>query len=278
MHMKLALVQTVTGPDKSANIELIQPLIRDAAAQGATLIVAPEAASQAFDQGRLDTQAEELDGLFATAMRTLAEELGVVIVAGMFRPGDTNTVDGRELNRVRNTALITGRGVHKAYDKIHAYDAFSYRESDTVQTGDELVTFTHEGAVVGVAICFDIRFPEQFKALARRGAQVVVVPTSWADGPGKLEQWRVLTAARALDAGLFIAAAGQARPDWGDNAGQASGPTGIGHSVVVNPQGVRVAEAGYAPEVLVVDIDIDEVTAAREALPLVTITDNTVSR
>ena len=132
--------------------------------------------------------------------------------------------------------------------------------------------------MVGVAICFDIRFPEQFKALARRGAQVVIVPTSWADGPGKLEQWRVLTAARALDAGLFIVAAGQARPDWGDKAGQASGPTGIGHSVVVNPQGVRVAEAGYAPEVLVVDIDIDEVTAAREAQPLVTITDNTAIR
>ena len=88
----------------------------------------------------------------------------------------------------------------------------------------------------------------------------------------------MLTAARALDAGLFIAAAGQARPDWEDKVGEASGPTGIGHSVVVNPQGVRVAEAGYAPEVLLVDIDIDEVTAAREALPLVSISDNTVIR
>ena len=84
--MKLALIQTVTGPDKTANIELLAPLIRDAAAQGATLIVAPEAASQAFDQGRLDTQAEQLDGEFAIAMRTLAEELDVTIVAGMFRP------------------------------------------------------------------------------------------------------------------------------------------------------------------------------------------------
>lgn len=276
--MKLALIQTVTGPDKTANIELLAPLIRDAAAQGATLIVAPEAASQAFDQGRLDTQAEQLDGEFATAMRTLAEELGVTIVAGMFRPGDTHTVDGKKLNRVRNTALITGGGVHKAYDKIHAYDAFNYRESDTVQTGDEVVTFTHAGAVVGVAICFDIRFPEQFKELARRGAQLVVVPTSWADGPGKLEQWRALTTVRALDAGLFIAAAGQARPDWTEKAGEPSGPTGIGHSAVVNPHGVRIAEAGYAPEVLVVDIDLDEANSARKTLPLVRITDNTLMR
>lgn len=276
--MKLALIQTVTGPDKTANIELLAPLIRDAAAQGATLIVAPEAASQAFDQGRLDTQAEQLDGEFATAMRTLAEELDVTIVAGMFRPGDTNTVDGKKLNRVRNTALITGGGVHKGYDKIHAYDAFNYRESDTVQTGDELVTFTHAGAVVGVAICFDIRFPEQFKELARRGAQLVVVPTSWADGPGKLEQWRALTTVRALDAGLFIAAAGQARPDWAEKAGEVSGPTGIGHSAVVNPHGVRIAEAGYAPEVLVVDIDLEEANSARKALPLVRITDHTLMR
>ena len=276
--MKLALIQTVTGPDKTANIELLAPLIRDAAAQGATLIVAPEAASQAFDQGRLDTQAEQLDGEFAIAMRTLAEELDVTIVAGMFRPGDTNTVDGKKLNRVRNTALITGGGVHKGYDKIHAYDAFNYRESDTVQTGDELVTFTHAGAMVGVAICFDIRFPEQFKELARRGAQLVVVPTSWADGPGKLEQWRALTTVRALDAGLFIAAAGQARPDWAEKAGEPSGPTGIGHSAVVNPHGVRIAEAGYAPEVLVVDIDLDEANSARKTLPLVRITDNTLMR
>ncbi|QYH19157.1 carbon-nitrogen hydrolase family protein [Corynebacterium aquatimens] len=276
--MKLALLQTVTGADKRDNIALLEPLIRDAAAAGATLIVLPEAASQAFDQGRLDTQAEELDGPFATAMRELARELGVTVVAGMFRPGDVNKVDGKELNRVRNTALITGGDVHKGYDKIHAYDAFNYRESDTVLTGDELVTFTHEGTVVGVAICFDIRFPEQFKELAQRGAEVIVVPTSWADGPGKLEQWRALTAGRALDAGVFIAAAGQARPGWAEKAGQDSGPTGIGHSAVVNPQGVRIAEAGYAPETLIVDIDIAEVARAREALPVLTITANTQMR
>lgn len=277
--MRIALLQTVTGADKRENIETLGPLIRDAARAGATLIVLPEAASQAFEQGRLDTQAEELDGDFATAMRGLAGELGVTIVAGMFRPGDVNKKNDKTLHRVCNTALITGGGVHKGYDKIHAYDAFNYRESDTVQTGHELVTFTHEAAgervVVGVAICFDIRFPEQFKELARRGAEVIVVPTSWADGAGKLEQWRALTAARALDAGVFIAAAGQARPDWRERAGEESGPTGIGHSTVVNPHGQRVAEAGYAPETLIVDIDAAEVAAAREALPLIAITDQT---
>ena len=276
--MKIALLQTATGADKAGNIAELTPLIAEAAAEGATLIVLPEAASQAFDQGRLDTQAEELDGEFATAMRECATTHGVTVVAGMFRPGDVNKVDGKTFNRVRNTALITNECIHIGYDKIHAYDAFDYRESDTVLTGDELVTFEHEGVTVGVAICFDIRFPEQFKELASRGAQVIVVPTSWADGEGKLEQWRTLTAARALDAGVFIAAAGQARPNWETEAGTDSGPTGIGHSCVVNPVGVRIAEAGYAPETLMVEIDVDEVGKARRALPVVEITAQTQMR
>ena len=208
--MKIALLQIASGGNKMDNLAMITPLVRDAAAAGATLIVLPEGASQAFEQGRLDTQAEELDGPFATGLRTLADELRVTIVAGMFRPADTKTVNGKEFNRVYNTALITGGGAHTGYDKIHTYDAFNYKESDTVCPGAELVTFVHEGTTVGVATCFDIRFPEQFQQLAARGAQVVVVPTSWADGNSKVEQWRTLTAARALDAGVFIAAAGQA--------------------------------------------------------------------
>ena len=266
--MRIALVQTATGSDKMENFAYLAPLVRDAAKQGATLIVLPEASSQAFEQGRLDTQAEELDGPFATKMRDLAQELDVTIVAGMFRPADTVEHDGKTIHRVYNTALITGGGVHTGYDKIHTYDAFNYRESDTVRPGSELVTFDHQGVTVGVATCFDIRFPEQFQALADRGAQVVVVPTSWADGPGKVEQWRTLTAARALDAGVFIAAAGQSRPDFEVKAGEPSGPTGAGHSAVVDPAGVRIDEASYGPATLIVDIDPAEADTQRTTLPL----------
>ncbi|MBA1837850.1 amidohydrolase [Corynebacterium sp. zg912] len=276
--MKIALLQIASGGDKMSNLAMITPLIRDAAAKGATLIVLPEGASQAFEQGRLDTQAEDLDGPFATALRRLAGELGVTVVAGMFRPADKSTVDGKELNRVYNTALITGDGVHKGYDKIHTYDAFSYKESDTVRPGEELVTFVHEGVTVGVATCFDIRFPEQFQQLAERGARVIVVPTSWADGDGKVEQWRVLTVARALDTGVFIAAAGQARPDYETKAGEPSGPTGAGHSVVVGPTGLRLAEAGYGPETLVVDIDPEDTAEAQRQLPLAAMRKRSVMR
>ena len=276
--MKIALLQIAAGGDKMENLSAIEPRIRDAAAQGATLIVLPEATSQAFGQGRLDTQAEELDGPFATGLKKLSDELRVTIVAGMFRPADTNTVDDKQYNRVYNTTLITGGGAHKGYDKIHTYDAFNYKESDTVRPGDKLVTFEHDGVTVGVATCFDIRFPEQFQALAQRGAKVVVVPTSWADGPGKVEQWRILTVARALDAGVFVAAAGQARPDFETKAGEPSGPTGAGHSVVVGPTGQRLAEAGYGPETLVVEIDSADATEARKELPLAEIREHSAIR
>ncbi|WP_026157218.1 carbon-nitrogen hydrolase family protein [Corynebacterium capitovis] len=262
--MNIALLQITTSGDKRANLALVSERVREAAAAGATLIVAPEACSQAFGCGRLDTQAEDLDGPFATALRQLADDLGVTIVAGMFRLADKNG----GLNRVYNTALITGGGVHKGYNKIHTYDAFDYRESDTVKPGNALVTFVHGDAVVGVATCFDIRYPEQFKDLARRGADVVVVPTSWADGAGKKEQWRALTVARALDAGLFIAAAGQARPGGDTEAGKDSGPTGIGHSVIVGPLGTRIAEGGYGEEIVYASISLDDVRAARRVLPL----------
>ena len=154
------------------------------------------------------------------------------------------------------------------YDKIHTYDAFDYHESDTVLAGESLVAFDVDDLIVGVATCYDIRFPEQFKELASQGAQLIVVPTSWADGPGKVEQWRLLTTARALDSTSYVLAAGQARPGGEEMAGQDSGPTGVGHSVLAAPDGTRVAEAGYDEEILYGEVDVDTVAATRKALPV----------
>ncbi|WP_018296007.1 carbon-nitrogen hydrolase family protein [Corynebacterium lubricantis] len=262
--MRIGLVQITTGDNKMDNFHIAEQGIRKAAAEGASLVVCPEATSQAFDTGRLDKQAEDLDGEFSTAMKELADELGVVIVAGMFRPADTHG----DINRVFNTALITGRGMHQGYNKINTFDAFKFKESDTVKPGSERVIIEVDGVQIGIAICFDIRFPQHFQDLAREGAEVIVVPTSWADGQGKLRQWRVLTAARALDSNVFIAAAGQARPGGDAEAGGESGPTGIGHSTLIDPFGEQVAELGYEFDVLVVDIDPELTMKARKSLPV----------
>lgn len=266
--MKIAAVQFVSGENIEDNLELAKANIREAAQEGARLIVLPEATSQNFDSGRLDKQAQQLDGHFATELQTLARELDVTVVAGMFRPADTVERDGKTINRVVNTALVTGAQVHTGYDKIHTYDAFNYKESDTVKPGEDLLTFEVDGVTVGVAICYDIRFPEQFKALARKGAELIVVPTSWADGKGKLDQWRLLSTARALDSTSYVLCAGQARPGGNDKAGEESGPTGIGHSVIVAPNGQRLAEAEYEPEIIYADIDPETVEKIRATLPV----------
>ena len=268
--MKVAAVQLTSTGNVTENQEIALAKIREAAGNGARLIVLPEATSQNFRSGRLDEQAQSLEGPFATAIQALAEELEVTVVAGMFCPADTVERDGKTINRVSNTALIAGPGVLGGYDKIHTYDAFDYRESDTVLAGESLVAFDVDDLVVGAATCYDIRFPEQFKELASQGAQLIVVPTSWADGPGKLEQWRLLTAARALDSTSYIVAAGQSRPGGDAEAGNPSGPTGIGHSTIVDPNGVRVAEAGYEDDILYAEIDPNEVAKTRRTLPVVT--------
>ena len=271
--MKVAAVQLTSTGNITENQELALAKIREAAGNGARLIVLPEATAQNFRSGRLDEQAQTLEGPFATAIQALAEELEVTVVAGMFCPADTVEREGKTINRVTNTALIAGPGVLGGYDKIHTYDAFDYRESDTVLAGESLVAFDVDDLIVGVATCYDIRFPEQFKELASQGAQLIVVPTSWADGPGKLEQWRLLTAARALDSTSYILAAGQSRPGGEAEAGNPSGPTGIGHSTIVDPNGVRMAEAGYEDDILYADIDPNEVAKTRRALPVVATAD-----
>ena len=258
--MRIGLVQFTASERVADNLAALSERIRDAANKGATLIVCPEASSQAFESGPLHKQAEDFDGAFATGLRTLAEELGVTIVAGMFRPAS----DGR----VRNTALITGPELHEGYDKIHTFDTANYRESDNVEPGTELVTFTHEGATVGAAICFDIRFPDHFQQLARRGAEIVVVPTSWAGGENKVEEWIALSRARALDAGVFIIAPDQANPEGSAGARNNSDPLGVGHSVAVAPNGTVLAQGGFDEEVIVVDIDPAEAGRRRAAVPI----------
>ena len=256
--MRIALAQILAGDDPAANLEEVARHVARAAEQGATLVVFPEATMCRFGVS-LKPVAEPLDGPWATRVRELAAQHDVVVAAGMFTPGDGG--------RVTNTLLVTGRGVDTSYDKIHLYDAFGFAESDTVAPGSEPVTVTVDGVTVGLTICYDIRFPELFRALADRGASVVVVPASWGAGPGKVEQWRLLAQARALDATTFVLAADQADPaSLGVDAGKA--PRGVGHSLVASPLGVVVDELGPEPGLLVADVDPGDVETVRASLPV----------
>ncbi|NMH98530.1 carbon-nitrogen hydrolase family protein [Pseudonocardia acidicola] len=251
--MRIALAQAASSTEPEDNLKLIDDYTRRAADAGARLVVFPEAAMCRFGVP-LGPVAEPLDGPWATRVRAIAADAGITLVAGMFTP----SADGR----VHNTLLATGGGVDTSYDKIHLFDAFGFAESDTVAPGREPVTADVDGHTVGLATCYDVRFPGLFQQLAGRGAALIVLPASWGAGRGKREQWDVLVRARALDSGAFVAACDQADPTTvGGEAGKA--PTGIGASLVADPFGAVVAQLGAEPGLLVADLDLDQAETAR---------------
>ncbi|WP_026926516.1 carbon-nitrogen hydrolase family protein [Granulicoccus phenolivorans] len=263
--MRVALAQICSTGDVAGNGALVAEQVRAAAGRGAELVVFPEATMRAFGHN-LTRIAEPLDGPWASGVRAVAAECGVTVVAGMFTPGDTP-------DRVRNTLLVTGPGIEAAYTKVHLYDAFGYAESRTVEPGTEPVVVTIGGIRFGLAICYDIRFPRLFTTLAERGAEAILVPTSWGAGPGKIEQWDLLVQARGLDATAYILASAQADPAAAGVEARAGAPTGIGRSAVIGPQGRVLVRAGDAPELLVYDLDVSDVAAVRQQIPVL---DNTV--
>jgi predicted amidohydrolase len=252
--MRIALCQISSTADPAANLETVRAQVAGAAAAGARVVQFPEATQCRFGVP-LGPVAEPLDGPWATAVREIALEHDVVVVAGMFTPGAGG--------RVTNTTLVTGADLHLGYAKIHLFDAFGFRESDTVTPGDQPVTFAVDGTTFGLATCYDVRFPELFRTLADT-APVILLGASWGAGPGKADQWDLLVRARALDSTSWVLACGQALPD----ADHGSAPTGIGRSAVVDPFGTVLDRLSDAPGTLLSDVDTSAVEDARRALPV----------
>jgi deaminated glutathione amidase len=257
--LRVALAQIVAGPNPQANLDLVADNADRAAEQGAGLVVFPEATMRCFGLPLRDI-AEPIDGPWAQRLREIAERHLLVIVAGMFSPSD----DGR----VRNTLRALGPGVDAFYDKIHLFDAFGFSESETVAAGSEPMIIDVAGVPVGLTTCYDIRFPGLYTRLADLGALVICLAASWGAGLGKVEQWRLLTRARALDSTSYLIAAGQADPRSVGAPQHSSAPTGVGYSAAISPYGVALAELGPEPDLLVVDLDLDVIAEARAALPV----------
>ncbi|MDT0341240.1 carbon-nitrogen hydrolase family protein [Streptomyces litchfieldiae] len=257
--MRIAASQLASGVLPVENLTAIAEQTARAAAEGADVVVFPEAAMARFGIP-LGPVAEPLDGPWATRVRAIADSAGVLVVAGMFTPAE----DGR----VRNTLLITGRGVDTHYDKLHLFDAYGFAESATVAPGTEPVVAGVDGVVLGFATCYDVRFPGLFTRLADDGARIVLLPASWGAGPGKREQWETLVRARALDSTCWVVAAGQADPATVGEPPATTAPTGIGHSMAVSPFGEVRAALGAEPGLLLVDVDPAETDRARRLIPV----------
>ena len=204
------------------------------------------------EQGRsLDKVAEPLDGPFVNSLTGLASKYGLHIVSGFWEkvPGD---------HRVHNAAVILSPEgkILDCYRKVHLFDALSIRESDRMIPGNALPPlFTIKDVRIGLAICYDLRFPELFRNLALRGAHLIIVPSAWYAGPLKEEHWLTLLKARAIENTVYIA-----------GANLTGGPFS-GRSAIFDPFGVPIAAGGESPGLVTGKIDIDRIKEVRAKLP-----------
>jgi predicted amidohydrolase len=244
--LTVALAQVASGLEPEGNRARLDGLVPE----GVDLAVLPEAFARDFGRPGSDVSAhaESLDGPFATALARAAAAAGTTALAGMFeRSGDPQ--------RPWNTLVVRG-AVEAAYRKIHLYDSFGHRESDRLSAGDpEPVLVDVAGWRVGLMTCYDLRFPELGRALVAAGAEVLVVPAAWLAGPRKLDHWRTLARARAIEDTAYVVACGQPAPRY------------TGHSLVVDPWGEVVAEAGDGEEVLTATLSGRVLAEARSTNP-----------
>lgn len=250
--LRVTLWQHASDLDPATNLAALDRV--DDLADGADLVVLPEAFARDFgDPGsNLAPYAEPLDGPFTSRLDELAEKHDTAVLAGMF---ETST----DSDRPYNTLVLAQSGRRTTYRKIHLYDSFGYRESDTLSAGPtHPVTATVGDARLGLMTCYDLRFPELARALSDDGVDVLVVPAAWVAGPHKVMQWQTLLRARAIENVCWVVAAAQ------------PGPRYSGHSMVVSPMGEVVAEAGDGEEILSVTIDLAAVRAARSVNPSLT--------
>lgn len=246
----------------AANIEAASDLIRQAANQGATFISTPEMTHILQRSGHklFEAITDEDNDPGVKAFGTLAKELGIELLIGSLA---IQTGERRAANRA---FLFGPDGAIKArYDKIHLFDVAiseseTWKESRIYDSGDRAVLAPINGATLGLSICYDLRFARLFRQYATSGAQIIAVPAAFTKPTGKAH-WHTLLRARAIETGSFIIAPAQG----GDHA---DGRSTFGHSLIVNPWGEVIAELDHdMPGVLLADINLSEVKAARNKIP-----------
>ena len=251
-QLRVRIVQRASSLDPADNRAALDE-VAGHLGDGTDLVVLPEAFARDFGEAGSDLSpyAEPLDGPFAGHLTSLAARTGVAWLAGMFERG-------ADPSRPLNTLLLADGEEQLSYRKIHLYDSFGYRESKTISAGDIAPTVVHvRGFPVGLMTCYDLRFPELARALTLAGAEALVVPAAWVAGERKVEHWRTLLRARAIENTVWVVGVGQ------------PGPRYSGHSMVVAPDGDIVVEAESAAVELDAVIDRAAVAQVRRTNPSV---------
>jgi deaminated glutathione amidase len=257
--VRVAAVQLNSNGDKERNLAAAERLVRESAAGGAELVVLPEKWNLLAGGEELVAGAEPLDGPSLTAARGWASELGIHLLAGSI------SERGAEGEKVSNTSVLIGPGGEDlaVYRKIHMFDVdaggVSYRESEHERPGTEPVTAPVGDIVLGMSVCYDLRFPELFRILALRGARIVAVPSAFTLATGR-DHWEVLLRARAIEDQVFVVApnqTGEAPPHY----------SSFGRSMIVDPWGVVLATAPDGEGFAAADLDLAAQDRVRESLP-----------
>ena len=260
--VQVAVLQYCAGPDQASTLPLVHQLIEEATSNGAELICLPECANfLAKDRAALHKLAEEeTSSQSLSYLQEMAKTNQIYINAGSLMMRADN--DDRQANR---SYLIGPDGAVLArYNKIHMFDADvgdgkRYRESENFKPGDALVHRKTAIGHIGLSICYDIRFPHLYRQLGQAGAEIITIPAAFTHTTGE-SHWHVLQRARAIETGSFILAAAQCGK-------HADGRRTYGHSLIINPWGKILADAGSRADVFVqAEINLDEVQQARSAL------------
>lgn len=259
--MRAAAVQLQSTPDRDRNLATADREVRAAAAAGAELVVLPEKWPVLGAPEQTAAGVEPFEGPTVAWARAIAAELRIDLVAGSF---GARAPDGD--GRGHNTSVHVGPGgeVQAVYRKIHMFDVevggTAYKESDWEAPGEEAVrSATADGTVLGLSICYDLRFPELYRLLAVGGAQVLVVPAAFTLATTR-EHWEVLLRARAIEDQCYVVAANQV----GEHApGYRSG----GRSMIVDPWGVVLAQAPDRETHVLADLDLETLADVRRRVP-----------
>ncbi len=259
---RIAALQMRSGQSVERNIAAFEALVREAAAKGATYVQSPEMTGALMrDRAalRATLKPQGADPVERAAAK-LAAELGIVVHLG-------STAIARADGKIANRAFVFGPdgGLLATYDKIHMFDVDldngeSWRESAAYTPGDAAVVVDLDFARLGLGICYDVRFPQLFRAQALAGAQILTMPAAFTRQTGEAH-WHVLQRARAIENGAFVISAAQ-------GGRHEDGRETYGHSLIVDPWGRVVAEADHdEPGVVIADIDLAEVAQARARIP-----------
>ena len=272
--MRAGLVQLNVSDDPATNLPATLALVRQAAAAGAGFILTPECTNILSSNRDWQRQVLRPEGedLTLAALRAEAAVLGVWLLIGSL---GISVSDGGGRFANRSFLIAPDGGIVARYDKIHMFDVAvtaqeTFRESAAYRPGTRAMVADTPFARLGMSVCYDIRFPHLYRALAQAGAEVLLIPAAFNHITGAAH-WQVLARARAIETGCYVLAPAQCGTHPAAHALPGAAPRRThGHSLAIGPWGEIVADGGDAPGVTLVDLNREEVTRARARIPSLT--------